>query len=168
MEKITAKLRAFGKVRDGVVVKIARTRAQIQWVTPQGKTREVWAVPVATEAELEGDNGIGKCWLSKPLAKRGENVEIKRDPNAIPARKAAPITVYTPGSARAKRQEVLVQETATRAKLKECKGCNALRAEANRLANEAEDLFGQVIDEVEAERGKPSSKRITFTEKEDE
>ena len=90
-------------------------------------------------------------------------VELVSDPNAIPVRKAAPEVVYPEGSIRAQRQALLKQEKVVRASLADCERCKAVRAEAHRLMNEAEDLFMAAIEETHEAQGRVKTKKVVYS-----
>jgi hypothetical protein len=89
-------------------------------------------------------------------------VTLVADPNAIPIRAAAPRVVYPEGSIRAQRQALLEQEKVVRASLADCEHCKAIRAEAHRLMNEAEDLFMASIEEAHEAQGRVKTKRVVY------
>ncbi len=98
-----------------------------------------------------------------PKAKRGK-VTLVPDPEAMPIRRAPSPVRYPEGSARAKRQELLSRERAVREELNACPSCMALRAEAHRLVNEAEDLVMECVEEAAWSRGRVAVKRLVYKE----
>ena len=163
MEKMKAKLSAFGRVQEGIVVKMGRSRVLIKWTSSTGRVRETWAKP-SEGPPIEGPGGNGLCWLEKPLAKKGERVTLAADPDALPSRKVPDPVVYTPGSARARRQELLAQERELRRQISNCIDCGIKRKEAHRLVNMAEALIMACIEEAGQSRGRTAVKRLVYTE----
>lgn len=157
MEKITAKFNAFGRLYEGTVIKVARTRVLVRWDSSTGKVRETWFKPVEV---LTNQQGV--CVLSKPLATGVPKVVVEVNAQAIAARKAPPPVVYPPGSVRELRQRLMAEARELRLKLLDCISCANLRAEANRKVNEADRLLMQAIEETEQERGRSSRRAVKY------
>jgi hypothetical protein len=161
MPPIKAKVRAYDQVYEGEVVADKRKRALIQYrISKKGKLHTTMFTKLLTEGDFAISEKNGVCYIEGTEEKAPKTPRLKADPDAMPLKKAAPVTLYPDGSIREKRLALMTQADEISKEIRACVECRILRDKRQLLIEMAENLLIECATEADAEHGVRKVRKI--------